>query len=167
VSRPILLLLLGFWLGLLVASWLLAPATFRIADRILADPPPEMSRRLAAVAEPDRRVVLRHLAAEVNRWMFGGWGAAQLALALAVVALTWRRPGAARWIALAALALVLVQSLWLVPLVRDLGRTVDFSARPLPADLAGRFGRLHGAYALLDLVKAALLSVLAWMAARS
>jgi hypothetical protein len=64
-------------------------------------------------------------------------------------------------------ALVLAQVFGLVPAIRDLGRAVDFSPRPLPPEAAGRFGFLHGAYAVLDLTKAGLLGLLAWLVSRS
>jgi hypothetical protein len=163
--RSAALLLLGVWLGLLMASWALAPATFRTVERVLAAP--ETAARLAPVAEEDRRTVLRYLAAEVNRWMFGSWAVVQIVLSAVVVALTWRVGGASRWIALAALAVVAGQSFGLVPAIRDLGRAVDFAPRPLPPAVGGRFGTLHGAYAVVDLAKAALVAVLAWLVARS
>ena len=166
MSRPGLLLLAGLWLGLLVSSWLVATATFRTVDRVLAEARPELAARLAPVAEPDRRMVLRHLASEVNRWMFGAWAMAQLALGAACAALAWRAGGAVRMLALAALAIVLAQAFGLGGAIRDLGRAVDFAPRPLPREVAGRFGALHGAFVVLDLVKAGLLAALAWLAAR-
>jgi hypothetical protein len=166
MSRPALLLLLGFWLGLLVASWLVASATFRTVDRVLDEAHPDLAARLAPVAEPDRRAALRHVAAEVNRWMFGRWAVAQLGLAAACTLVAWRLGGAARWLAVAALAVVVAQTFGLGGVIRDLGRTLDFAPRPLPRDVAGRFGALHGAFAVLDLVKAGLVAALAWLAAR-
>jgi hypothetical protein len=167
VSRPAVLVVAGLWLGLLFASWAIASATFRTVDRVLAEGRPEVVDRLAGIPEADRRLVLRHVASEVNRWMFGGWAVAQVALGAVAVALTWRAGGAAPWLAAAALAVVLGQALGLGPAIRDLGRAVDFTPRPLPSPLAGRFGMLHGAYVLLDFAKAALVAALAWLVARS
>ena len=75
MTRPLLLVLIGVWLGLLVASWAIAPAMFRTADRVLAES--RLAERLVPVPEAERRVDLRHLAAELNRWMFEAWGVAQ------------------------------------------------------------------------------------------
>ena len=161
-----MLVVLGLWLGLLVASWLVASATFRTVDRVLAENRPELAARLAAVPAPERRVVLRHLASEVNRWMFGWWAVAQLVLAVACVAWTWRTGGAVRGLALAALVIVLAQTFGLGGAIRDLGRSLDFVARPLPPDVGRRFGALHGAFVVLDLLKAGLVAALAWLAAR-
>ena len=166
MSRPAVLFLLGVWLGLLVASWLVASATFRTVDRVLAEARPEPAGRLAPVPEPERRMALRHLASEVNRWMFGWWAVAQLALGVACVLLTWPRGGAIRWLSLAALLIVLAQAFGLGPAIRDLGRSLDFAARPLPREVAGRFGALHGAFVVLDLAKAGLVAALAWLGAR-
>jgi hypothetical protein len=166
VSRPPLLLLLGLWLGLLVASWAVASATFRTVDRVLGERRPDLAERLAPVPDADRRLVLRHLASEVNRWMFGAFALAQVAFGAAAVALAWRAGAAVRGLGVAVFVLVLGQALGLGPAIRDLGRAVDFTPRPLPADVGRRFGALHGAYVLLDLAKAALLAVLAWMVAR-
>ena len=167
MTRPGVLLVAGLWLGLLVASWAVASATFRTVDRVLGEGRPEVVDRLARVPEADRRLLLRHVASEVNRWMFGGWALAQVALGAAAVALTWRAGGAARWLAVAAFTVVLGQALGLGPAIRDLGRALDFTPRPLPPTIAGRFGALHGAYVLLDFAKAVLVAALAWLAARS
>lgn len=160
------LVLLGVWLGLVVASWAMASASFRTADRVLGPgASSELGHRLAPLAPEDRRMVLRHLASELNRWMFGAGGIAQAALALVVLALAWPAGGAPRLLILAAAAVVLAQLLESRSIV-ELGRSIDFVARPLPADLARRFGMLHAAYVIADLVKAALLAAAAWLGAR-
>jgi hypothetical protein len=159
--------LLGLWLGLVVASWAMATASFRTADRVLGPAMnPELGRRLAPLAPEDRRAVLRHLASELNRWMFGAGGLAQAALALAVVSLAWPSGGAQRNLLLAAAVLVLVQLVTARSIV-DLGRSLDFLPRPLAPDLARRFGALHAAYVLSDLLKAALLVAAAWIGRRA
>jgi hypothetical protein len=165
VTARVLLVLIGIWIGFLAASWAIAPATFKTADRVLADA--RLAQRLAPVPEAGRRDALRHLAAELNRWMFEWWGVAQLVLGVLVAVLAWRLGGASRWLALAALAIVAGQAFVLVPMIRDLGRTADFMPRPLPPEIAGRFGALHGAYAAVDLAKAAVVALLAWLVART
>jgi hypothetical protein len=160
------LVLLGVWLGLVVASWAMASASFRTVDRVLGpDASPELGRRLEPLPAADRRMVLRHLASELNRWMFGAGGLAQAALALWVLALAWPAGGAPRVLILAAAAVVLAQLVGSRAIV-ELGRSIDFVPRPLPADLARRFGLLHAGYVIADLVKAALLAAAAWLGAR-
>ena len=74
------LLLAGAWLGALVLSWFVATANFRVVDRVLHPPVrPELEERLALVPPGFRREALRHLASEVNRALFRGFGLAQLA----------------------------------------------------------------------------------------
>ena len=165
MPRPCLVLL-GLWLGLVLASWAVATVNFRTVDRVLGPSMnPDLGRKLASIPPEDRRMVLRHLASEVNRWLFGAGGLAQVVLGLAVVALAWPAGGAARNLTLAAATLVLGQALVAHAIV-DLGRSIDFLPRPLAPDIARRFGLLHGAYVVSDLLKAALLVAAAWVGRR-
>lgn len=158
LSRGAALVLTGLWLGLLSASWVAATASFRAVDRVLGgESRPELRIRLAPVPEQDRRVVLRHLASEINRWMFVRWAWVQLLIAGALVLAVWPAAGAPRALALAAAAIAMAQA-GLGPSIETLGRSLDFVPRPLPPDLARRFGLLHGSFVLLDLVKAACLA---------
>lgn len=165
-SRSVALLVTGLWLGMLVASWVAATAGFRAVDRVLgAEIRPELSSRLAPMAQGDRRLVMRHLASEINRWMFARFGMAQLILAAVLVAAAWPTGGKGRLVVIAAAAIVLVQAA-LGPAIESMGRTLDFVARPLPPDVARRFGMLHGAFVLLDLLKAGFLAVGGYLLAR-
>jgi hypothetical protein len=160
------LFLAGLWAGGLLASWVVATMNFRTVDRVLGpDARPELRSRLGSVPAAEQRVVLRHLASEVNRWIFRNWALAQLAFGVALAAATWSVGGALRVLALAALVIVAVQALALGPPIVDLGRAIDFVPRPLPPDQARRFGMLHGAFVLLDLAKAAFLAATAWLSA--
>jgi hypothetical protein len=161
------LTLVGVWLGLLFASWALATATFRTAEVVAgASPGSPAGDRVALVPPDTRRPVFRHLASEINRWMFGRFGWAQLALAVVVVGLAWRMGGSVRVLAVTALIAVAVQGAALGPAILELGRSIDFVARPLAPAVGRRFGLLHGGYVVLDLVKAAVLIALAVVAAR-
>jgi hypothetical protein len=162
-----LLLLSGLWLGMLLSSWAMATINFGTVDRVLAEPRrPELERALASVSADDRRMVLRLLASEINRWMFRNFAWLQLALGALAVALAWNLGSGPRLIAIAILATVLVQAGLLAPRIAELGRTLDFVARPLPEDLARRFGVLHGAYVLVDFARAFLLIATAWLLRR-
>jgi len=167
LSRAVLLVLAGIWLGGLFLSWAIASATFRTAEAVAALPagsPP--GDHVARVPAESRRPLLRHLASEINRWMFGRFGWAQLALAVIVTALAWAFGGAVRTLSLAALVIVAVQGAALGPAILELGRSIDFVARPLAPDVGRRFGLLHGGYVVLDLAKAAALVALAVVLAR-
>jgi hypothetical protein len=156
------LLVAGLWLGLLIASWVAASVNFRTVDQVLgAGASADFRARLEPVRPDDRRPLLRHLASEINRWMFKWWSLAQIALGLGLLACLWPTGGIVRLLALLALAVVLIQAAGLARPITDLGRAIDFLPRPLPPDVGRHFGRLHGAYVLLDLGKAGLLGVLA------
>lgn len=161
------LILIGLWLGVLFASWAMAGASFRTAEAVAAAPPGSPAGdHVARVPVDARRPLLRHLASEINRWMFGRFGWAQLALALVVPVLAWSLGGAPRALAVAAAVIVIVQAAGLGPAILELGRSVDFVARPLAPDIGRRFSLLHGGYVVLDLVKAAALVALAVILAR-
>jgi hypothetical protein len=161
------LLTIGVWIGLLAASWAMASASFRTVDRLLGPHArPELQARLAAVPAEDRRAVLRHVAAESNRWMFRAWSLAEIVLALLLVVVSWRMGTALRALALVAGAAVLIQAAGLGPAILALGRSIDFVPRPLPTADGRRFGLLHAGYMLADLVKAGVLVAAAAVIAR-
>ncbi len=137
----------------------MATLNFRIADRVLGpEGRAELHERLQPLSPPARREALRHLAGEVNRALFRGLGLVQLAAGVGLAALLWRVPGSPRLLALAVLAIVVVQLGLALP-IASLGRSIDFVPRPLPAEVGRRFGLLHAAFVLLDLAKAGLLVV--------
>lgn len=165
--RSVVLTLVGLWLGMLFASWGIATATFRTAEVVAAAPPgTPAGDHVASVPAEMRRPLFRHLASEVNRWMFGRFGWAQLALAVALAGMAWGMGGTLRVLSVAALIVVGVQGAALGPAILELGRSIDFVARPLAPDVGRRFGLLHGGYVVLDLVKAVALLALATLLAR-
>lgn len=167
MARAVLLVLTGSWLGLLFASWAIATATFRTAEAVASLPSGSAAGdHVARVPSETRRPLFRHLASEVNRWMFGRFGWAQLALAVIVAFLAWSFGGAVRWVAVFALLAVAAQGGVLGPAILELGRSIDFVARPLPADVGRRFGMWHGGYVVLDIAKAVALLALAVVLAR-
>jgi hypothetical protein len=168
VSRPLSLLVVGLWLGLLVSSWMIATANFKQAEAAsaAARTPAELNRRLDPLTPEDRRHAFRYLASEINRWMFRSWGLMQVALGGLLLALVWSRGGWPRLLAATALGLVAVQVGLLAPMIAEVGRQIDFLARPLPPDLGRRFGIAHGGYVIVDLVKALALAAAAFVLVR-
>jgi hypothetical protein len=159
--------LVGCWLGALLASWVGATVNFRTVDRVLGQGMrAELQHRMAAIPADERRVVLRHLASEINRWVFRYWSLAQMVLGAACLIASLRLGGPSRLLLAGALLIVLVQGFGLAAPITDLGRSIDFVPRPLPPDTARRFGMLHAAFVGLDLVKALLLVIAAWAVAR-
>ena len=167
MTRSLALLLVGLWVGLLLASWGIAVASFQTADSILGPGMrPEVATRLGPIPAEDRRQVLRFLAAEMNRWMFRTGSVAQLTLGMALLLLVFRSEGTPRLLAGVALGLTLVQAGVLSPSIARLGRSLDFVARPLPPEISHRFGLLHGAYVLADLLKGVSVACVGWVLAR-
>jgi len=161
------LLTAGVWLGLLAASWAMATGSFRAAERVAGPGSrPEVAAKLGSVAPGDRVMVLRHLASEINRWMFRAWSAAQGVLGLVLVLLAWGLGGGPRALAIAALSLVLLQAFGFAGPIASLGRGIDFLPRPLPPELGRHFAALHGAYVLADLAKAGALAALSFVLLR-
>lgn len=161
-------LLVGLWLGLLVASSAVAIVNFRTVDRLLGpDLRPELDHRLKTLPLAERRVAFRHLVSEVNRWIFPYGSLAQLLLAGLLLAAAWPAAGVGlRWVVVALLLLTAVQAFALAGAIASFGRTLDFTPRPLPPDLARRFGLLHGAYVISDIAKLALLATSAFLLRR-
>lgn len=166
MSRPLSLLTVGLWLGLLVSSWVMASANFRKAEAVARDAPATLAAKLAPVAAADRREAFRFLASEINRWMFRAAAVAQIALGVLAVALLWQGGGTPRTLTAVALAVVALQLAVLAPMIAEVGRQIDFLPRPLPPPLGRRFGLLHGGYVLLDLAKAVALAVVAFVLCR-
>jgi hypothetical protein len=161
------LLLAGLWLGLLVASWVAASVNFRTVDVVLGPGgSPEAARRFEPVRSDDRRMLLRHLASEINRWMFRWWSLTQVVLGVLLVATLWSGAGWPRHLAVVALAVSLGQALGMAAPITEIGRAIDFLPRPLPPDVGRRFGLLHAAYVILDLAKGLALAVVATLLVR-
>jgi hypothetical protein len=167
MTRAAALIVIGLWIGLLAASWAMASASFRTVDRLLGpEARPEFQAKLAPLSADDRRAVLRHVAAESNRWMFHTWTLVEMVLGALLVAASWRLGPVPRALALVALGAVVVQAAGVAPAIAQLGRSLDFVPRPLPAAEGRRFGLLHAAYMLADLVKAGVLVPAAVIIAR-
>jgi hypothetical protein len=159
------LLLTGVWLGALAASWVAATASFRGVDRVLGtDMRPELKARLSGLDAAERRLTLRHLASEINRWTFRRLGLAQLVVGFLALAAAWTS-APARWLLVGAVAIAVLQ-VGLGGAIEALGRSLDFVPRPLPPDLGRRFGILHASFVLLDLGKMALLLATGYTLAR-
>ncbi len=160
--------LLGVWIGLTLAMWFAATRSFRTANRVLESPVSEFEATIRPLGQERARMVLRHLASEINRAYFFTYGWAQFLLAVMLLGLALlRSPRDVTGVILAAamLGLVLVLTFVIQPRIVEIGRTLDFVARdPAPAAMP-RFWRLHGAFTALDGTKlvAALVLLARWI----
>ena len=71
--------------------WFVATRSFRTVDRVLSQPGPEFTRTAQPLGSDQTRVVLRHLASEINRTLFRAYGWAQVLLGVLLVLLLWRQ----------------------------------------------------------------------------
>jgi hypothetical protein len=155
MARPLLIALLGGWIVGSLVLGAVATQNFRLIDRVLSAPGPDLSTAIAPVGHEQARMILRHLASELNRHYFRSWGFIQLALGVVLVVgglglKPIDRAGAIGAMVILALVAALVTLNWLLI---PLGRSLDFVPRaPAPPAMA-RFSRLHLIYTSLDAVK--------------
>ena len=158
MTRPLLIALIGGWIVGSLVLGAVATRNFRMIDRLLSAPSPELSSAIAPVGQDQARVILRHVASELNRHFFKSWGFIQLALGVVLVvgALVLKpvdRAGAIGAMTIFTLVMALVILNWLLV---PLGRGLDFVPRIPPPPTMARFSRLHLVYTFLDALKVVL-----------
>ena len=130
-----------------------------------------LADKLDPIPDQNRERVLRHAAGEVNRRLFRGWNLAQLVLGvLALVGASGMKrkrsgsllPGVLTTIFL----IVLVHAFWLSPEIEASGRALDFVDRAREEAAVRRFGYVHGAYVISDMLKATMLALGLWLSIR-
>ena len=122
---------------------------------------------MARLPAGEGRVLLRYLASEYNRFWFSVWGWVEMALAIILlgIAIAWPPGNSAKHLRMGfsiMLAITVLMAFWLTPEIVQVGRQMDFVPREPPPPALAIFGRLHGVYSILDLVK---LIVGFWMVA--
>lgn len=148
--------ILSAWLILTPVMWFAATKSFSTVDRVLGTANIQFDEATKGMAVGQTRVVLRHLASEINRSFFWGYGLAQIVLGGALVLLLWRttpRDTLGFGVVCFMLGLVLILTLALTPMIISLGRSIDFVPRNPPPPVMPRFWALHGAFTGLDGVK--------------
>ena len=160
--------LLGVWLGWTVFMWFAATRAFRTVDRVLSSPAPQFTAATQPLGHDQTRVILRHLASEINRAFFQAYGVAEILLGIVLLLLVWwqtPRDTFALVLTGVMLALVLILTGAIMPQIISIGRSIDFLPRdPAPAVMP-RFWMLHGAFTALDGVKllAGLVLLVRWI----
>ena len=147
---------LSIWIGITLFMWFAAGKSFSTVDRVLQSQNPQYLKITKPLSPADARELLRNVAAEINRTLFGVYGWAQMVLGAVLLALLLRqtpRDSFAIAITCTMLVFVLILTLVITPQILIVGRSLDFVPRqPAPPELA-RFGMLHGAYTALDGIK--------------
>ncbi len=133
--------------------WFLAGRSFRTADRVLTNSNPKVAEAVRSLAPEQERELLRHVASEINRTIFRAYGWAQIVLGALLFLLFYRQSPRDNFNLATAgtmLAIALVLTLVITPLITSLGRSFDFVPRePAPPGMQ-RFWMLHGAFTGLD-----------------
>jgi hypothetical protein len=136
--------------------WLAATRSFRAVDRVLSQPHPELRKTVQPLGPDLTRVVLRHLASEFNRTLFGVYGWAQMFLGVLLLLVLWRQtPRDTLGFAVASmmLGLAVILTFFIQPRIVSIGRSIDFVPRNPAPPVMPRFWMLHGAFSGLDGVK--------------
>jgi hypothetical protein len=136
--------------------WFAATRSFSTVEGVLKRAEPQFVEATKPLGEGPTRVVLRYMASEINRTLFWGYGALQIGLGAILFLLLWRQtPRNAVDIGVVAsmLALAVILTLAITPLLVSLGRGIDFVPRNPPPPVMPRFWALHGSFTGLDGVK--------------
>jgi len=148
--------ILGAWIMSTLCMWFAATRSFATVERVMKGGQPQFVELTRPLGEPATRMVVRHVASEINRTLFWGYGALQIALGAILLLLVWRKtPRSSVDVGVVAAMLVLsvVLTLVITPLIVSLGRGIDFLPRNPPPPVMPRFWMLHGSFTALDGVK--------------
>jgi hypothetical protein len=148
--------ILGAWIMSTLCMWFAATKSFATVDRVMQSPAPQLAEITKPLGEPSTRMVLRHMASEINRSLFWGYGILQIAFGAILFFLTRRQsPRHSLDVGLVAamLVLALIVTVVLTPLITSVGRSLDFLPRNPPPPVMPRFWMLHGAFTSLDGIK--------------
>jgi hypothetical protein len=155
-SQVLAVAILGAWIASTLCMWFAATRSFATVESVLKRAEPQFVETTKPLGEGPTRVVLRYMASEINRTLFWGYGALQIGLGAILLLLLWRQaPRNAVDIGVVAsmLALSVILTLVITPLITTLGRSIDFIPRNPPPPVMPRFWALHGSFTGLDGVK--------------
>jgi hypothetical protein len=148
--------LVGVWLGWTLFMWFLAGRSFSTVERVLSKPNVHFSEATKSLSPEQTREALRCLASEINRTIFRAYGLGQIVLGALLLGLLYRQTPRDTFSVVVVgcmLAIVLILTLVVTPLVISLGRSIDFVPRTPPPPGLQRFWMLHGAFTGLDGIK--------------
>jgi hypothetical protein len=162
-ARRFACFILGLWLGgSLFMAWV-ATQNFREVDRLLSQASPEARLQLKTLG-PNARTLLRYQASEQNRWYFEMWETCQLILGSLFFLLMLFGSGESKYLLggiLLVILLVCLQRFFLTPEIVARGRVLDFVRPDRDIPERNQFWVLHTGYVGIEVVKWALLTLLA------
>ncbi len=155
-SHVLAVAILGAWIMSTLCMWFAATRSFSTVESVLKRTEPQFLATAKPLGADSTRVVLRYMASEINRTLFWGYGALQIALGAVLLLLVWRetpRNSVDIGVVAAMLALSVILSLVITPMLVSIGRGIDFLPRNPPPPVMPRFWALHGSFTGLDGVK--------------
>jgi hypothetical protein len=155
-SQVLAVTILGAWIMSTLCMWFAATRSFATEERVLKRAEPQFVETTKPLAEAPTRVVLRYMASEINRTLFWGYGALQIGLGAILFLVLWRqtpRNAVDIGVVAAMLALSVILTLVITPLLVSIGRGIDFLPRNPRPPVMPRFWALHGSFTGLDGVK--------------
>jgi len=160
--------ILGAWIMSTLCMWFAATKSFSTVERVLKRAEPQFLETTKPLGEASTRVALRYMASEINRTLFWGYGALQIALGAILLLLVWwqtPRHTVVLSVVVGMLATAIILTLVVTPLLISIGRGIDFLPRNPPPAVMPRFWALHGAFTGLDGVKllAGIALLIRWM----
>lgn len=160
--------ILGAWIMSTLCMWFAATRSFSTVESVIKRGQPQFMETTKPLGEASTRVVLRYMASEINRTLFWGYGALQIALGAILLLILWRqtpRHTVEMAVVVVMLALAVILTLVITPMLVSIGRSIDFVARNPPPPVMPRFWALHGSFTGLDGVKllAGIALLIRWM----
>ena len=155
-SQVLAVAILSAWLVSTLCMWFAATRSFATVESVIKRADPQFVETTKPLGEGPTRVVLRYMASEINRTLFWGYGALQIVLGALLFLLLWRetpRNAVDVGMVAAMLALSVILTLAITPMIVALGRSIDFLPRNPPPPVMPRFWALHGSFTGLDGVK--------------
>lgn len=155
-SQVLAVAILGAWMMSTLCMWFAATRSFSTVERVMQSGQPQFTEITKPLGEASTRMVIRHMASEINRSLFWGYGVLQIAFGLILFLLVLRQmPRHSLDVGLVAAMLVLsiILTLVITPMVTSVGRSIDFLPRNPPPPIMPRFWMLHGAFTSLDGLK--------------
>lgn len=167
-SHVLAVAILAAWIMSTLCMWFAATSSFATVERVMQSGQPELVELTKPLGEASTRMLLRHVASEINRSVFWGYGALQIGLGAILFLLLWKqkpRNHVDVGVVATMLALSVILTLVITPLIVSIGRDIDFLPRNPPPAVMPRFWALHGSFTGLDGVKllAGIGLLLRWM----
>lgn len=160
-TRRLATLILGLWIGLTLAMFVVATQNFSGVERLLAAPASEAGMSIQTLGRGTAHALLRYQVSELNRFYFEWFSIAQIVLSILLgIALLLSTNGnkLILGLALALTIIVIFEKVWMVPEITFLGRTIDFVPKDVDSPARSRFWSFHIAYSVLEVIKMGMLA---------